>query len=222
MSSHGGIIGLILFTLYYARRHSLSWPGLGDNLVVVAPIGLFFGRCANFINGELYGRATDSPWAMLFPKEMFENASVQDRAIRACLPLDPSLIDPDRIIAAARHQPAVAQALQHILTPRYPSQLLEAFLEGLLLFAVLWLLRTRTRQPRGVLTGAFFILYAIGRIIAENFREPDAPLTGPFTRGQFLSLFLILIGIGFLCYGFKTRRYERVFDSPSPSGATGR
>src|SRR5579862_4733629 len=65
MASHGGMLGLILFTLYYARKHGFSWPGIGDNLVVVAPIGLFFGRCANFINGELYGRPTHSRFAML-------------------------------------------------------------------------------------------------------------------------------------------------------------
>src|SRR6266487_1815817 len=59
MSSHGGMLGLLLFTLYYAQRHKISWTNLGDNLVVTAPIGLFFGRCANFINGELYGRITN-------------------------------------------------------------------------------------------------------------------------------------------------------------------
>ena len=53
MSSHGGMLGLLLFTLYYARRHKISWLNLGDNLVVTAPMGLFFGRCANFINAEL-------------------------------------------------------------------------------------------------------------------------------------------------------------------------
>ena len=59
MSSHGGMIGILLFSLYYARRHKVSWTNLGDNLVVTAPLGLFFGRCANFINGELYGRVTN-------------------------------------------------------------------------------------------------------------------------------------------------------------------
>src|SRR3954466_8230084 len=59
MASHGGIMGVLLFTLFYARRHRLSFRNLGDNLVVAASIGLFFGRCANFINGELYGRVTN-------------------------------------------------------------------------------------------------------------------------------------------------------------------
>jgi phosphatidylglycerol:prolipoprotein diacylglycerol transferase len=66
------------------------------------------------------------------------------------------------------------------------------------LFAILWFVRTRTRQPNGVLTGLFFIFYAIFRIVVENFREPDAELIGPFTRGQFLSFFLVVIGSAFI------------------------
>jgi phosphatidylglycerol:prolipoprotein diacylglycerol transferase len=94
--------------------------------------------------------------------------------------------------------------LRSILTPRHPSQLYEAFFEGIALFAILWLVRTRTRQPNGMLTGLFFIFYAIFRIVIESFREPDATLIGPFTRGQFFSLFLIVIGVAFIV-GAKMR-----------------
>ncbi len=198
MSSHGGMIAVLLFTLYYARRYRVSWTNLGDNLVVAAPIGLFLVRCANFINGELYGRATDVSWAMQFPKELTENIDQAQRAIAACTKIDPSLTSPDAIVAAVRHQPQVKEALRSILTPRHPSQLYEAFFEGIVLFAILWFLRTRMRQPNGVLTGLFFIFYAIFRIIVENFREPDASLIVGFTRGQFFSFFLIAIGLGFV------------------------
>jgi phosphatidylglycerol---prolipoprotein diacylglyceryl transferase len=198
MSSHGGMLGLLAFTFYYAWRHKISWTNLGDNLVVTAPIGLFFGRCANFINGELYGRATDVSWAMQFPKELTENMGEAQRAIAACTQIDPSLTSSDAIVAAARHQPQVKEALRSILTPRHPSQIYEAFFEGLLLFAILWLVRTRMRQPNGVLTGLFFICYAIFRIVVENFREPDAGLIAGFTRGQFFSFFLIAIGLAFV------------------------
>ena len=198
MSSHGGMVGLLAFTFYYAWRHKISWTNLGDNLVVTAPIGLFFGRCANFINGELYGRATDVSWAMQFPKELTENMSEAERAIVACTKIDPSLNSSDAIVAAVRHQPQVKEILRGILTPRHPSQLYEAFFEGILLFSILWLVRTRMRQPNGVLTGLFFIFYAIFRIIVENFREPDASLIAGFTRGQFLSFFLIAIGLAFV------------------------
>ena len=198
MSSHGGMIGLLLFTLYYAHRHKISWRNLGDNLVVTAPIGLFFGRCANFINGELYGRATRVPWAMQFPKELLDHPTEANRAIASCTSIDPSLTTPEAIVASVHRQPEVATTLRAILTPRHPSQLYEAFFEGVVLFAILWFVRTRTRQPNGMLTGLFFICYAIFRIVIEYFREPDATLIGPFTRGQFFSFFLIVIGASFI------------------------
>jgi len=198
MSSHGGMLGLLAFTFYYAWRHKICWTNLGDNLVVTAPIGLFFGRFANFINGELYGRATNVSWAMQFPKELTENVREAERSIAECLKIDPSLTSAEAIVTAVRHQPAVKDALRPILTPRHPSQLYEGFFEGLVLFTILWLVRTRMRQPNGVLTGLFFIFYAIFRIIVENFREPDASLIGGFTRGQFFSFFLIAIGLAFV------------------------
>jgi phosphatidylglycerol:prolipoprotein diacylglycerol transferase len=198
MSSHGGMLGLLAFTFYYAWRHKISWLNLGDNLGVAAPIGLFFGRCANFINGELYGRATNVSWAMQFPKELTENVGEAERAIIACRQIDPSLNSSDAIVAAVRHEPQVKEVLRGILTPRHPSQLYEAFFEGIVLFAILWLVRTRMRQPNGVLTGLFFICYAIFRIVVENFREPDATLIAGFTRGQFFSFFLIAIGLAFV------------------------
>src|SRR5207253_8667045 len=112
--------------------------------------------------------------------------------------IDPSLTSPDAIVAAVRHNPQVKEALRTILAPRHPSQLYEAFFEGIVLFAILWFVRTRTRQPNGMLTGLFFICYAIFRIVIEYFREPDATLIGPFTRGQFFSFFLIVIGASFI------------------------
>src|SRR5947209_9499848 len=83
MASHGGILGLILFTLYYARRHNAHWTNLADSLAVAAPIGLCLGRIANFINGELYGRVAHLAWAVQFPKELLDpaNGAEAERAI---------------------------------------------------------------------------------------------------------------------------------------------
>ncbi len=200
MSSHGGILGLVLFTFYWSRRKKVSWTGIGDSLVVVAPIGLFLVRLANFINGELYGRpaglpggVASVPWAMLFPKELGAD--------------EPPL-------AALQHDEATRAWLRTVLAPRHPSQLYEALLEGVVLFSVLWFLRTRCRVPRGVLTGAFFILYAVLRITGEFFREPDAAWSvGWISAGQFLSLFMFLIGAAFIAWGWRTREYERVFQT---------
>jgi len=198
MSSHGGMIGLLAFTFYYSWWHKISWTNLGDNLVVTAPLGLFFGRCANFINGELYGRVTNVSWAMQFPKELLDHPGEAARAISACQQIDPSLATPEAIVAAVHRQPQIKAILRTILTPRHPSQLYEAFFEGIVLFAILWFVRTRMRQPNGVLTGLFFICYAIFRVAIENFREPDATLIAGFTRGQFFSFFLIAIGLAFI------------------------
>ena len=198
MASHGGILGLVLFTLYWSRRKKVSWTSIGDSLVVVAPVGLFIVRLANFINGELYGRpaglpggTASVPWAMLFPKELGAE--------------EPPL-------AAIQHNEMVRANLREILTPRHPSQLYEALLEGVVLFTALWLLRTRCRVPRGVLTGAFFILYAVLRIVGECFREPDPAWQWlGLSAGQTLSLFMVFIGAAFLVWGWRTKQYERVF-----------
>jgi phosphatidylglycerol:prolipoprotein diacylglycerol transferase len=207
MSAHGGMLGLVIATLLYARVHKISWLNLGDNLVVAAPVGLFFGRMANFINGELYGRVTQVPWAVQFPKELHALPDTV-RAIWHTFP-DLNGAGVERIAVAMDRVPGVREFLQEALHPRHPSQLYEAFLEGLVLFAILWLLRTRFRLPNGMLTGVFFIGYAIFRSFAEIFREPDSTLVAALTRGQFLSVFLCLLGTAFVAYGWKFPAYPK-------------
>ena len=209
MASHGGIIGLFFYTLWYAWRHKISWTGLGDNLVVVAPLGIFFGRMANFINGELYGRKTQVPWAMQFPAELQDAGAWSEEAwarAQAALATFPGSAGwtLDRFVVEARSSVELRELLAGILAPRHPSQLYAAALEGLLLFAVLWWVRTRCKVRNGVLTGLFFIGYAVVRIAGEHFREPDAGLIGSLTRGQFYSVFMILIGAGFLIWSRRS------------------
>jgi phosphatidylglycerol---prolipoprotein diacylglyceryl transferase len=208
MSAHGGIIGLLLYTWWYSRRYKVSWLNIGDNLVVAAPLGLLFGRLANFINGELFGRVTSVPWAIQFPKELYEAPpETVQLALQQASAINPAWMSLDAIFANVHSSPALKQALAGILSPRHPSQIYEAALEGALLFTILWLIRTRLRTANGVLTGAFFIGYAILRSSVEFFREPDAPLTGALTRGQFLSIFLVLIGIGFFVASWRRPTY---------------
>jgi phosphatidylglycerol---prolipoprotein diacylglyceryl transferase len=212
MASHGGILGLLIFSWIYARRHQISWTGIGDNLVAVAPLGLLFGRIANFINGELWGHPTHVPWAVQFPTEILDNPNQAQTAIDQCSRLSPNLDSAAAIIDAARTNPQVREILSHILTPRHPSQLYEAFLEGVLLFACLITVRLRFRKPNGLTTGCFFLLYPIMRIVGEIFRVPDAPLTGPFTRGQFLSLFMFVIAFLFFWHAWRTHQKEMTND----------
>ncbi len=198
MSSHGGMLGVILFTLYWARTRQVSWTSIGDSICVVAPLGLFIVRCANFINGELYGKPAglpgqpaSVPWAVIFPQEL------KDRAYS---------------LEEIRTEPGLRDWLLQNLPPRHPSQIYEALLEGVLLFGIMWFLRTRLRLARGVITGIFFILYAALRILGEVFREPDpAWAVGRLSAGQFLSLFLFVLGGAFLVWGLRAKQYEPVF-----------
>lgn len=221
MASHGGILGLFIFTWFYAKRKRVSWRGLGDGLCVVSPLGLLFGRLANFINGELYGRPAEGvAWAVKFPRALIEQPKVEGQhfgeAMEAAADASPALQEPftrwataeggypdaalfDQVLAVQRHDPAVSKALEPYLLPRHPSQLYEGLLEGAALFAILWWVRVRyPNAPHGVLTGLFFIFYALFRIIAEQFRQPDSKMVGPMTSGQFLSLFMIVAGVAFL------------------------
>ena len=219
MASHGGILGLFLFTLYYALRHGKSWPALGDNLVSVAPLGLLFGRLANFVNGELYGHRCPDGFALAvrFPSELHDIAAADPAhfaAIRASLPTLPVDASVEQIIVAARQEPAVAQALYPELTPRHPSQLYEAALEGLALFVILFVIRVKCpRAPHGFITGLFFIFYALFRMFIEKYyRVGDGEIMG-MSKGFFYSTFMIGIGAAFLIYAEGQRRAK------GPAGA---
>jgi phosphatidylglycerol:prolipoprotein diacylglycerol transferase len=217
MASHGGILGLVIFTWFYARKHHVTWTGLGDGLCVVAPVGLFFGRIANFINGELYGRvAEQTPWAVKFPLSLQKQPiEVQSAAWQECSRIEPKLIESQSIhdlMNAVRENPEVAKALGEFLDPRHPSQLYEAGLEGVLLFAILWTVRIKLpKAPDGLLTGLFFSLYAILRILGEAFREPDADLVGSLSKGQFFSLFMLVFAAGFLAHAWRVRQRNAAF-----------
>lgn len=156
MAFHGGLLGSIVAILTFARRNDANPWSMLDACAAATPIGLFFGRLANFINAELWGRPTNVPWAMVFPG---------------------------------------SDGLE-----RHPSQLYEAFFEGLVLFAVLWWLTHRAfalRRP-GLVAGVFMLGYGLARSFCEFFREPDPGhfLTlGPFTAGILYSLPMIAAGI---------------------------
>jgi phosphatidylglycerol:prolipoprotein diacylglycerol transferase len=183
MSFHGGMLGVALATTWFCRRNSIPLLGFADRLAVCAPIGLGLGRIANFINGELWGRPAPLWWpgAMVFPNaEPSDSPSLQVyNALRdtVCAGLDPSRC-----------------------VPRFPSQLYQAFLEGLVLFLVMALLSRREslRERFGLLTGVFLAGYAVARIIGEFFREPDAFLgflAFGTTMGQLLSIPMLIAGV---------------------------
>jgi phosphatidylglycerol:prolipoprotein diacylglycerol transferase len=202
MASHGGIAGVALFCLWYARRHKISWTGIGDTLVCGAPLGVFCGRLANFINGELFGRVTNVPWAMKFPTELLHEDFVKQGGTPVSLPMQ--FQHSPEIISWFEQNGGGRAELETILHPRHPSQLYEALGEGLFLSAILLFVRMRwPRLPHGVLTGLFFLLYAVARISLESLRQPDSGAEAilGMTRGQFFSVFMVVIGLLFMIHG---------------------
>ncbi len=221
MASHGGIIGVLLVALWYAHKNKLSFPAVLDGLAIVSPLGLCFGRIANFINGELYGRVADaaSAIAMKFPLELYSlSAAKRAEAYAAVLRVSPEPIPPfmegnpayspwARMIELSQNHEAVREALGQFLAPRYPSQLFEALGEGALIFLVLFTLRLLWKKaPSGIFCALFAFLYAAARIVSEFFKEPDAPMWGSITRGQYLSVGIALLGLGFLIYALRHRK----------------
>jgi phosphatidylglycerol:prolipoprotein diacylglycerol transferase len=169
MSFHGGVLGVTAGILYLAWKNKLDWLRVHDYVACCVPFGLFFGRLANFVNGELWGAPTSQPWGVVFPSDD----------------------------AGA---------------PRHPSQLYEAGLEGLLLFAILWYMfwKTDARYQPGKLVGTFLLGYGVSRFLVEFIREPDAQLVGfaqssGLHMGQWLSLPMIFGGL-YLIVTAKARR----------------
>lgn len=222
MASHGGIIGVILTAFWYAWKHKLSAAALIDGVAIVSPIGLFFGRVANFINGELYGRVADAanPLAMKFPQEIFELAPQQQ--IQAVVAVEhaaggsmrelalPGEVFFDTLSRLCRENAAVREALGQFLNPRYPSQLFEAVGEGLLIFVALLTLRLLWRNaPAGIFCAAFAFLYAAARITCECFKQPDAGVWYGITQGQALSIVIAILGIFFLIYALRGLKKQK-------------
>lgn len=215
MASHGGILGVLIAAIIYAKRHQLSSLEVVDGLAIVAPLGIFFGRMANFINGELYGRICEAsnPLAMKFPLELHDiclNTPVRwlamSEKLQYVLPPRPEWIAytgdyNNWIIALCRDNEAVRELVGECVNPRYPSQLFEGLAEGLLIFIALLALRLLWKSaPRGIFCMLFCFMYAAGRFVTEYYREPDsdAPLWMGLSRGQYLSFGIIALGVIFI------------------------
>ena len=153
MSFHGALVGIIIGTYWFSKKTNIPTFFLLDIVAYVAPIGIFFGRIANFINGELVGKTTNVFWGVIFPN--IDNL------------------------------------------PRHPSQLYEAFFEGIVLFIIMNLILFRKNYKIGDCSYMFLIIYGIFRIFSEFFREPDSQIGfifGSLSMGMLLSLFMIFAG----------------------------
>ncbi|MEO5668464.1 MAG: prolipoprotein diacylglyceryl transferase [Bdellovibrionota bacterium] len=176
LSFHGAALGMMIASWLYSKNYKVKLLAVLDTLAICSPIGLFMGRIGNFINGELYGRVTDVPWAMVFPT------------------------DPRGL-------------------PRHPSQLYQAFTEGVVLLIILCVSNKRLLEKRklrnGMLAAIFIGAYGVMRFIVEFVRQPDAQFAsdpnalgtvlGPFSMGQVLCFIMIVIATILWTYSQKTQ-----------------
>ncbi|QCI22285.1 prolipoprotein diacylglyceryl transferase [Buchnera aphidicola] len=187
MSFHGGLIGATIAIVYLSFKHKKKILEISDFIVPLVPFGLGAGRLGNFINSELWGRVSPNfSYAMIFP-----NSQNQDLEMIKKYPELKNLLN------------------EYGGLPRHPSQLYEFFLEGVVLFLIIYFF-TKKNRPIGSVSGLFLFLYGIFRSILECFREPD-PQIGLFknaiTMGQILSIPMIIIGLIIL---FQTFYKERI------------
>jgi len=226
MASHGGIVGMVVAAWLFARNIPPqavdALPGvtsdasgraprprltaslhLMDLIAFTAPIGIVFGRLANFVNGELYGRvaSSDIPWAVKFPQELYDRPELAAR-----LPADVTV--PEVLAMIQRGQAEAARWVAGLLPPRHPSQIYAALTEGLAVFLLLaWVVR-KPRAP-GVVLGWCLIGYAIARFGNEFFRMPDSHLGLQWlglTRGQWLTTLVFAAGAGVLAWRARADR----------------
>ncbi len=215
------------------REGGCSTLHVMDILGLIAPPGLLLGRVANFINGELLGKIVSPPgvrgpwWSVQFPHELLgwrgpgvvdarshtptlspeQERLLWETAAKLRLPSDAGWGSAlDRLVAKASAHESV---LRQILSSRHPSQLYQAFAEGIVLGLSLWFIWTRplARRCDGVVAGSFFLIYGLLRILTEVWRLPDAQFAEGrplgLSRGQWLSAAMIVVGVGIIGYGLR-------------------
>jgi len=197
MSYHGGVVGILVAEIIYFRIKKFNFWDWADMIVAGIPLGYTFGRLGNFINGELFGRVTSVSWGMIFPNaQRFPQSEewVQEIAEKAGMDL--------------------SSAGKYVNLPRHPSQLYEAFFEGIVLWLIIWFGFRKKKPFNGFIFSIYLIGYGIFRFFIEYFREPDIGIGYPlsfsdlenptylfvtpwnFTTGQILCFCMIAGGIG--------------------------
>jgi phosphatidylglycerol:prolipoprotein diacylglycerol transferase len=230
MASHGGFVGVGVAIAWFARSQKIPFLHLADLIASTAAAGLLFGRVANFINGELLGKIVAAPgepapwWSVKFPQELVsgheppltdaQQQQLGDLIARVAKPNDDGYLATSRLIDAVQHgapsiRGPIKQALEPLLSARHPSQLYQAFFEGVVLTVVLWII---ARKPHltGMVAAAFLGVYGVLRVIAEFFRLPDAQFGAAariagLSRGQWLSVLMVAVGVAAFVYLRKVR-----------------
>jgi phosphatidylglycerol:prolipoprotein diacylglycerol transferase len=227
MASHGGMVGVIVACWWISRGWKNNQGQIEDRcpllhvldaMVLAAPPGLMLGRIANFINGELLGRIVAGPgepapwWAVRFPQEVLsghapkltveQTQRLMALVDRVALPSESFSEGYGRLLRKIQAgSTELGDQLAPLLSARHPSQLYQAFAEGIVLGVVLWWIWRRPRLP-GVVGCWFLIVYGVLRITTEYWRLPDAHLARQrimgLSRGQWFSAIMVIAGLGLL------------------------
>ncbi len=223
MSFHGGVVFGFLFSWLYFNYKKQNFWDLADVFIVAMPLALFFGRIGNFINAELWGAVTSLPWGVIFPTvplsrwQPLSDPTVQEIVKKIALPIDGTqpyvTVVTEQIKNDFRLPYEVGEVLVNL--PRHPSQLYEAFGEGIVLFIVLYTLFQKGIKTRGVYLWTFFLGYGVTRFLIEFIRQPDIHIGylygGWFTMGMLLSLPMILLGIVGLGISLSRKRINSLW-----------
>jgi phosphatidylglycerol---prolipoprotein diacylglyceryl transferase len=219
MSYHGGLIGVIIATAIFCKSRKIPFMEWGDTVVAAAPLGYTFGRIGNFLNGELFGRVTSSPLGMVFPNA--QAFPVSEDWVRE---------------VARKAGMAIPDSATLINLPRFPSQLFEAFFEGIVLWAVIYLILRKKKPFDGFLIGCYAIGYGVFRFFIEYFREPDVGIGYPirfapgdtptylfsspwnFTTGQILCFVMMAGGGAYIWYAARRSRGNGAAAGMPPPG----
>lgn len=207
MSYHGGVVGAIIGALLFGKKYKYRFFDLADAIIPGIPLGYTFGRLGNFINGELWGRCTGTSYGMIFPYAPSFSTSIE-------------------WVRQAADKAGISYTVGDMVNlPRHPSQLYEAFFEGIFLFVILWFvlcpLAEKKKIGRGFITGCYFAGYGLVRFIIEYFREPDSQLgfiialgkeTEPtalfksllnISLGQILCFIMIVAGVAIVLWSLR-------------------
>lgn len=204
MSYHGGFVGGLFGMIFWCKRHKKTILKWIDAMVIAIPLGYTFGRLGNFLNGELYGRITTVPWGIVFPNAQRFSTSLE-------------------WVKEFANNIGLDTTTRLVNLPRHPSQLYEAFFEGIFIFSILWFFRKK--KPFEGFNGALYtVSYGLVRFFIEYFREPDADIgyrisvnqNAPLylntsllniSTGQILCLLMIIGGLtmGIICW-YQSRK----------------
>jgi len=242
MASHGGILGVLVALVVWGKKNNISVLHLFDISAIFATPGLFFGRIANFINGELWGKQLpefqqQNPpwWSIKYPTEIIEVWSVYpdqfENKLSVVDTLRPQVVGGNSFYQSVVNEvyagnQLVTETIQPLLTAWYPSQLFQALAEGPALFFALFVIWWKPRKP-GVVAGWFLIVYGVLRVVTEMFRQPDEGVALLFglSRGQALSAAMILCGVGLALVSFgrnteKLGGFSVLVKRPTTNSAT--